>query len=162
MSGWIGHETQYGDKVFPAEPPDWQEVVRIGRDLLGQTKDLRVACLVSRGLLALQGLTGFSDGVQLLRGYIEQYWDNVHPELDPDDDNDPTVRINTLGSLNDHSTTVVSLRKAILADGGVLGRFCLEDIEIVDQCRMPSQTSTPSGTPTLVGKLTAVRLGNPP
>lgn len=123
-------EQQYGDTLIEAEPPDWAEVVRMGISLMERTKDLRVACLVARGLLELRGIPAFCEGLQLIQGYVEQHWDGIHPRLDPDDGNDPTLRINTLESLNDYSSTVMSLRRNTLVDGGVLGKFSLQDIEI--------------------------------
>ena len=123
-------EQEYGDTKIPAEPPEWGEVVRIGIPLLQKTKDLRVACLVARGLLALQGIQAFCEGLELIWGFVDQHWSHLHPELDPDDDNDPTLRINTISSLNDYSTTIVSLRQAPLVESGMLGKFSLVDIEI--------------------------------
>jgi type VI secretion system protein ImpA len=66
----------------------------------------------------------------LLRGYVERYWTTVHPLLDPDDNNDPTLRVNTVASLNDQSTTIRSLRSVPIVDVRGLGRFSLRDMGI--------------------------------
>jgi type VI secretion system protein ImpA len=66
----------------------------------------------------------------LLEGLIERHWDLVYPPLDPDDDNDPTLRINTLVALCDPETTLYDLRGAPLVTSRALGRFSLRDVQI--------------------------------
>src|SRR5947207_2381665 len=90
-------ERQLGEVVTPAEPPEWKQVGQQARALMGRTKDLRVAAHLTKALLRTAGLAGFADGMHLVRGLIERYWDGVHPRLDPDD-NDPTMRVNALAA----------------------------------------------------------------
>src|SRR5262245_7097487 len=87
-------EQQIGDTVVPAEEPDWKAVEAQSSDILLRSKDLRVAAHLTRARLHTGGLIGFSEGLALLRGLVEGYWDAVHPRLDPDDGNDPTMRVN--------------------------------------------------------------------
>ena len=49
-------------------------------------------------LLKLRGLPGLRDGLAVLRGLIDQYWDQLYPRLDPDDNNDPLERMNILAA----------------------------------------------------------------
>lgn len=123
-------EQQYGQTIIPAEEPDWREVRRYGLDLVPRTKDLRVACLLARGLVETDGLQEFAACLALVRGYLERFWPTVHPLLDPDDANDPTLRVNTISSLNNQATTIRSLRDAPLVDVRGLGRFSLRHLEI--------------------------------
>ena len=123
-------EQVVGEHTIPGEPPDWKEVRRIGLNLMERSKDLRIACMTARGLLETEGVGAFCDVLRVIRGYVETDWESVHPMLDPDDGNDPTWRVNTLASLNDFGTTLMSLRNAVLLDAGVLGRVSLRDIEV--------------------------------
>jgi type VI secretion system protein ImpA len=123
-------EQQYGATIIPAEPPNWREVRQLGMDLITRSKDLRVGCTLALGLLETEGLPGFTDGLALTRGYLERYWPTVHPQLDPEDDNDPTVRVNTVSSLTDQGTTVKALRTTPIVSARLVGRFSLRDIEI--------------------------------
>jgi type VI secretion system protein ImpA len=123
-------EQQYGETIIPAEPPEWHEVRRLGAELVGQTKDLRVACQLARGMLETEGLQDFAATLALVRGYIERYWPSVHPLLDPDDDNDPTLRVNTVASLNNQATTIRSLRATPIVALRGLGRFSLRDLGV--------------------------------
>jgi type VI secretion system protein ImpA len=123
-------EQQYGATIIPAEPPNWREVRQLGMDLITRTKDLRVACTLALGLLETDGLSGFTEGLALTRGYLERFWPAVHPQLDPEDNNDPAVRVNTVASLTDQGTTVKALRTTPIVAARLVGRFSLRDIEI--------------------------------
>jgi type VI secretion system protein ImpA len=123
-------EQQYGDTIIPAEEPDWPEVRRLGRDLITRTKDLRVGCMLARGLLETEGLVGLAEALALVRGYLERYWTNVHPQLDPEDNYDPTLRVNTISSLSDHATMIQSLRVTPMVKSRAIGIFSLRDLAI--------------------------------
>ncbi|MDG4553640.1 MAG: type VI secretion system protein TssA [Candidatus Competibacter sp.] len=123
-------ERQYGDTIIPAEPPDWRGVKKAALTLLERTRDLRVAVYLTRALLQSDGLPGFAEGLALVEGLVERYWEGVYPLLDPDDDNDPTLRINTIVALCDPETTLRDLREAPLVSSRALGRFSLRDIQV--------------------------------
>jgi type VI secretion system protein ImpA len=121
-------ERQFGGTIIPAEPPDWLGVGKAAMSLLERTRDLRVAVYLTSSLLRTNGLSGFVEGLALVEGLIERYWDRVHPQLDPDDDNDPTLRVNTITALCDPETTLRALREMTLVNSRTLGRFSLRDI----------------------------------
>ena len=123
-------ERQYGDTIIAAEPPDWRSVQETALALSARTRDLRVAVYLARSLLNTDGLSGFAEGLALVDGLIERYWDTVYPQLDPDDDYDPTLRVNTIVSLCDPETTLRDLREIPLVESRALGRFSLRDIHI--------------------------------
>jgi type VI secretion system protein ImpA len=123
-------EQQYGDTIIPAEPPDWVNVQKAALNVLGRSKDLRAAVCLARAVLVNEGLTGFRDALRLLHGYIDTFWTDVHPQLDPDDDNDPTLRINTLGTLCDFAATIKPLREVPLVRSRAMGQFSRHDIGV--------------------------------
>ncbi len=131
-------EQEYGDTVIEAEEPNWAEVEEFALAILQQSKDLRAALHLARALLKSDGFPGLNQALALFRGYVEQYWETVHPQLDPDDDNDPTLRVNVLQSLADEDTMLRSIRAVPLTDSRMLGRFGLRDIGIASgQLRPP-------------------------
>jgi type VI secretion system protein ImpA len=91
---------QVGSVEKPAEPPDWRELKDKSAAYLAESKNLQAAMVLCCSLLQTSGLAGFRDGLQLLRGLVEQYWPTIHPLLDVEDNNDPTQRLNILGALN--------------------------------------------------------------
>lgn len=116
-----------GESVVEGQEPDWKAVRGMAQDLLSRTKDLRVAVLLARALLNTHGLPGFRDGLAVLRGLIERYWSEVHPQLDPDDDLDPTLRVNTLINLCDHENCLRALFVAPLMSSAMLGPVTYRD-----------------------------------
>ncbi len=99
-------EVQYGDTLVEAVPPEWKAVKKLALAVSGRTRDLRVAIILLRSVMALHGIEGATDGLMLVQRLLSEQWDLVHPQLDPDDDMDPTSRINCLATLADGPTFV--------------------------------------------------------
>ena len=122
-------EVQYGDTIVPAAPPEWKLVKKQALDLLGRTRDLRVAMPLVRALLALHAMPGFADGVRLLDRLVSERWDSVHPQLDPDDDHDPTLRINSLAMLADTATVIRDIKETAFIQLPGLGPLSVRVLE---------------------------------
>jgi type VI secretion system protein ImpA len=120
-------EQVIGGAVTPAEPPEWNSVLSGSIELLERTKDLRVAVLTARAVLQRHGVSAFVEALSLLKGLVEQHWAVVHPQLDPDDDNDPTMRITALSALAT-SGVMLPLRQAPLLESRALGPVSFVDM----------------------------------
>ena len=125
-------EVQYGATITPAAPPDWKVVRRMAGELLQRSRDLRLAIHLLRANLALHGIAGMADGVVLIERLLDTRWDSVHPQLDADDDNDPTERINSLAILADAGTLVRELKDAPLLVLPGLGPLNIKMLEIAN------------------------------
>ena len=123
-------EQQFGDTIVPEEDPDWKEVRKRAIDVLSRSRDLRAGVYLTSAVLHLEGLSAFRDGLLLVHGLLTRYWSDIYPQLDPDDNNDPTFRVNTITTLNDGRTTITGIKKAPLVQSRTLGRFSFRDIEI--------------------------------
>ena len=124
-------ETQFS----AAEPPDWKLIRARCLELYAESKDLRVALTLSVALLGLEGLTGFREGLSLMGGLLKHYWTTVHPQLDPEDNNDPLQRMNIVASLatpigtfGDPYQVLDKLRRAPLSSSPRMGSYSLADI----------------------------------
>ncbi len=142
-----GEEQQIGDEIKAASDPDYREVRTKALEVLDRSHDIRAAVYLSEAILPLEGLAGFAQATTFIRGCLEQYWDSCHPELDEDDDNDPTMRINAVqglcgqpGGLGGPSAVYRGVRRAPLTDSRGFGRFSWRDIEIAE-----GQVSAPEG-----------------
>ena len=93
-------EQQVGDEVIAAEEPNWSDIRQRAEKLLSRSKDLRVALHLTLALLITQGLGGLRDGLALMRGLLETYWDGFYPPLDLEDEDPSLERINILASLS--------------------------------------------------------------
>ncbi|HEX7509307.1 MAG TPA: type VI secretion system ImpA family N-terminal domain-containing protein, partial [Polyangia bacterium] len=116
-------EQQMGDTIVPAQEPDWKEVANRAAALLAKTKDVRIAMRLTRALLYTDGLPGLADGLVVLRGIVEAFWDGFYPKLDPEDDNDPTFRVNILMGLCDSAAFIDRVRLVPLVTAKSFGRF---------------------------------------
>src|SRR5262245_49215966 len=71
---------------------DWPGVVRLTeRALREESKDLLLAARLTEALVrqhgpARKGFAALRDGLQLLRGMVEQCWDRILPEIEEPDD----------------------------------------------------------------------------
>lgn len=125
-------EVQYGETITPAIPPDWKVVRRMAGELLERSRDLRLALHLARASLALSGIPGLAACLALIEGLLDTRWDSVHPLLDADDDNDPTLRINSLAILADSGTLVRELKDATLATLPGLGALTIRMLDIAN------------------------------
>jgi type VI secretion system protein ImpA len=105
-------EQQFGDTIMPGEEPNWGVVAEKAEALLHRSKDFRLAVALTRALTHQSGVQGFVQGAQLLVTLTENYWDTLHPALDADDDNDPTMRVNALAPLFDYDMVLKDLPQA--------------------------------------------------
>ena len=92
-------ERQSGNATIPAEDPDWREVETLAAALLERTRDLRALTLLATASLHRAGLPAYAGVLTVIHGLLETRWDSLHPQLDPEDDNDPTARKNALEDL---------------------------------------------------------------
>ncbi|MDF3416591.1 type VI secretion system protein TssA [Sulfitobacter sp. M57] len=127
-----GEERQEGDKILEAEDPDFGDVVKKAVAVMERSHDIRAAVFFAEAVLHTKGLTGFAQATAFVRGCLETYWDSCHPELDEDDDNDPTMRINAVQGFNGTDTVIRALRKAPLTESRMFGSLGLRMIEIAE------------------------------
>ena len=119
-----------GDEVVAAEDADWSAVLEQATELLGRTKDLRIAVLLTRAALNRHGPEGLADGTAVIRGLLEQQWDTVHPQLDAEDNDDPTFRVNSVLPLADRDGMLRDLLHMGIVASQVVGRFSLRDVKV--------------------------------
>ena len=68
--------------------------------------------LLLRAATRAQGVAGFDMGLRLLTALLDRFWEGIHPKLDADDDNDPTMRLNALAPLTDEGMVLRDLYDA--------------------------------------------------
>lgn len=125
-------EKAMGDSVIAGEEPDWENVASRAEVLLGRTKDLRVALHMATAWLRLGGLEGGAAGLGLIRGVVENFWPDFHPQLDADDDDDPTFRVNSIAPLASLNGWLKYLRLTPFIASQRLGKFTLRDLRIAN------------------------------
>lgn len=127
-----GEERQAGDEILAAEDPDYKEVAEKALDIMQRSHDLRAGIFMAEAQLRLKGLPGFADCTTYVRRCLEEYWDSCHPQLDADDDNDPTMRVNAVFALSDPTRILRGLRKAPMTKSRMFGNLSLRDMLVAE------------------------------
>lgn len=82
-----------GDWARDLKVADWPKVIQTATQALStKSKDLQLAAWLIEGLgknAKLDRWAGLRDGLRLMRSLLEDFWENVYPEIDPEDDESP-------------------------------------------------------------------------
>jgi type VI secretion system protein ImpA len=130
-------EQQMGYAISAGEEPDWRTVENMTLALCERSKDLRVGVLLARARLHNDGFIGFEEALRLLGGYVDRFWDAVHPMPEPDEGH--TIRVNALA---DPVDLLGDVRRTPLASSAVLGPVSLRDVQIANR-RLAAGADTP-------------------
>ena len=142
-------EVEIGGKILQeAKGPNWHEIQEDAVELLSRTHDIRVAVYLIRALLNLEGVIGLGAGLTLLQMLVERFWDTFYPQLSPEDNHDPTQRINVLMTLCDREAVINPLFGAALCTSPTLGRCSLRDIQMATgKLATPNKSDKPAPAP---------------
>ena len=132
-------EREIGDILEPYRPPAWSEIGHAIESLLTRTHDLRLALFLTRCKMHSEGLKGLAVGLSLVRYFLDRFWPTVHPQLDPDDDLDPTYRLNTLKGLSDHPSFIAPLSQIPILTSRSLGHFSLVQMHRAKRNEPPAE-----------------------
>lgn len=94
-----------GDWQRELKAADWDLTLELSEKALkSQTKDLQVAAWLAEALVKKHGFPGLRDGLKVMRGLQERFWDQVYPGMD---DGDLEGRANSLSWLDRQSALAV-------------------------------------------------------
>jgi type VI secretion system protein ImpA len=127
LDGMRREEDPAFDVAGKGKTSDWKGVVaRCEETLATKSKDLQLAAYLAEGLARLHGYAGLHDGLRVVNGLVERYWDGLHPGVEGGEIV-PGVRakwLSWLGSSNDFRTTVK--RIPIASGRGAMARSWLD------------------------------------
>lgn len=73
---------------------DLRPIVELTANVLSsRSKDLRLAAYLVEALLQQHGIAGLRDGLAVLCGLMEQYWDEVYPRIEVDEQGNPDLEM---------------------------------------------------------------------
>ena len=91
---------------------DYLQVIKLSADALAKkTKDLQIAAWLTEALVSQQGFTGLADGLDLMRGLVENFWESVYPELEDGDAEMRATPLEWVGSRMAEAVKHVSLTR---------------------------------------------------
>ncbi|MGC1298618.1 MAG: type VI secretion system ImpA family N-terminal domain-containing protein [Alloacidobacterium sp.] len=74
------------DPDFDSTEEDWSFLVRACREVLKRrSKDLMIAAWLTEAQFAVDGFPGLGDGLEILRGLTETFWETLYPEIEDGD-----------------------------------------------------------------------------
>jgi type VI secretion system protein ImpA len=70
----------------PPKKGDWPKVIKLATHILAtRSKDLEIAGWMLEGLIRRDGIAGLREGLQLVKGLIDNFWDSLYPTIVSDD-----------------------------------------------------------------------------
>jgi type VI secretion system protein ImpA len=67
------------------ERGDWQRETKCANALVNRSKDLQIAAWLTEALTIKEGFKGLLSGLKVLRGFLENFWESVYPQIEEDD-----------------------------------------------------------------------------
>lgn len=93
---------------------EWPIVIKLASEAIAtKSKDLQLAAWIAEALLKKDGFSGLREGVTLIHGMLDQFWDTCYPELEDGDAELRAVPLDWLGGRFDSA-----LRSAPIARNG--------------------------------------------
>lgn len=75
-----------GDWSRELKTADWDAVISLSTEALSQqTKDLQIAAWLLEALIRTEGFPGVEAGLAILIGFLENFWEHLHPEAEDGD-----------------------------------------------------------------------------
>lgn len=115
--------TQFDEGVAP----DWRQVLGRTQSLFERTRDLRVAVYWTRARVRLDGAAALPEGLRLIQGLLERYWEDLHPQPE---DGDAYARVNALNELAGGTALLGDLRESVVAADRSVGEVRGRDVEL--------------------------------
>ena len=102
-------------------PADWKKVRKQCLELLNDGRSIELLVLLAVSMVAIDGFQGLYEGLNLLTKSIQDYWDNIYPELDPEEPERERyeIRLNAIAQLGENpgklGDTLCFVEKVLLA-----------------------------------------------
>src|SRR6266851_2708618 len=91
---------------------DFLQVIKLSTEALSKrTKDLQIAAWLTEALLVQERIPGLTQGLELMRGLIENFWDTLYPEIEEGDLQMRAAPIEWVGALLETQVHKVPLTK---------------------------------------------------
>lgn len=113
-------EEDIGEYAQEGKRADFDLVIKMCSDALAErTKDLQIAAWLAEALLQTERFAGFVEGLNLLRGLVENFWDTLYPELEEGDTELRAAPLDWIGQLGSAVQLLpITEKKSGLTDTG--------------------------------------------
>jgi len=140
-----------GDWARERKVADWRQVVDLASKALAEkSKDLQLAVWLTEAVLHREKFPGLLQGLELLRGLLEQFWDTFYPEIEDDDLEPRLMLLSWVGG-----RLVDTVRLTPITSGG------LSLISYLDSRRVPTEEEAGENETKREARASAVKDGKP-
>jgi type VI secretion system protein ImpA len=103
-------EINQGEWRHEIKKADYVQVIKLTTDALTKkTKDIQLAAWLTEALLKQHGFDGLADGLDLMRGLVENFWEGLYPELEDGDAEMRATPLEWVGSRLDEAVRQVPI-----------------------------------------------------
>ncbi|WP_186464828.1 type VI secretion system protein TssA [Azospirillum brasilense] len=121
---------QEAESDASATPSEWRLIADLAPSVLAtQSKDLEVAAWLAEALLRTRGMAGLADGFAVLRGLVERYWPDLHPQPDEDGVETTVAPLTGLNGRDGNGTLLQPLSRLPLTFGADGSSYALWQVE---------------------------------
>ncbi|MBY6189992.1 type VI secretion system protein TssA [Microbulbifer agarilyticus] len=121
----------------------WRDVAATAEKILREkSKDLEVASWYTEALIRLHGFAGLRDGILLINGLIEKFWEGLYPEPDEDGMETKVAPLTGLNGDGADGTLLLPIRSAEITPHGDYGGFSFFQYQ---QARDADKIADPDG-----------------
>ncbi len=121
---------QEAESDASAIPSEWRLIADLAPSVLAtQSKDLEVAAWLAEALLRTRGMAGLADGFAVLRGLVERYWSDLHPQPDEDGVETTVAPLTGLNGRDGNGTLLQPLSRLPLTFGADGSSYALWQVE---------------------------------
>jgi type VI secretion system protein ImpA len=101
-----------GDWVHERKVADWGQVLKLANDAVAtKSKDLQLAAWLTEALIRKEGFPGFRQGLELIKGMLEGFWDTLYPGIEDGDAEMRASPLEWIGSCLDQPLRQVALTR---------------------------------------------------
>jgi type VI secretion system protein ImpA len=130
-------DLEQGDWKRDLKTADWRQVLSLSTEALtDKSKDLQICAWLAEALVKLYGLAGLRDGLRLMRGLHEQFWDTIYPEMD---EGDLDARANAVAWMDRQTAIAIKSVQVTSASSGA--NFSYAQYEDSKQFEIPEDLS---------------------
>lgn len=116
------------DPDRPPPKPDWRPILDKAPKVIAElSKDIEVTAWLTEALVRQHGFAGLRDGFRLARELAEQYWDQLHPQLNEDGVAHRFAALAGLNGVEGEGTLIAPISKIPLILGNNGGPFTRAD-----------------------------------
>jgi type VI secretion system protein ImpA len=96
-------EAPQGDWARERKIADWPLTIKLTTEALSKkSKDLQLAAWLTEAMLRKDGIGGLKDGIELLHGLLEGFWDQLYPEIEDGDAEFRAAPLQWIGDALEH------------------------------------------------------------